>query len=176
MAAEGLGDAHDHVARLGQGGIDGQIADHAGDEAVVGVAGAEGLLQQFHAQCLDLIDVSRAGKPAVDAADVPLGRPRAHLRRQQGAHGRAGGRFGGQQVDALLAAPALVAPYGGDHRVLHLLAGAAGVENGAGVGQDGRIVDFEGRVGRGCGHWLGSSYFSGWSASSWLIAVILPQT
>ncbi len=49
VTAKGLGDAHDDVARLGQRGVDGQVADHAGDEAVIGVAGAEGALQQFDA-------------------------------------------------------------------------------------------------------------------------------
>ena len=73
VSAERLGDAHDHVARLGEGGIDREIADHAGDQAVVGIAGAKGLLEQFHAQGFDLVDVLRAGEPAIDLADVPFG-------------------------------------------------------------------------------------------------------
>ncbi len=143
VAAERLSDAHDDVARLGQRGVDGQIADHARHQTMVGIAGAESLFQQFHAQRLDLVDVGRAGEPAVDAADVAFGRPCACFRRQQRPHGRAGRCFGGQQVDALLAAPALIAPDGGDDGLLHLAAVAAGVEDGPRVSQDGGVVDFD---------------------------------
>ena len=117
---------------------------------MVGIAGAEGLLEQFHAQRFDLVDVLRAGKPAIDLADVTLGGARADFSREQGAHGRAGGRFRRQQVDALLAAPRLVAFDGGNHGVLHLLAGAAGVEHSPRLRKDGRVVDFQGGIGNGC--------------------------
>ncbi len=150
MPAERLGDAHDHVARLGEGGIHGEIADHARHQAVVGIAGAQGALEQLDAEGFDLVDVLGAGEPAVDLADVPFGRARADLGRQQRAHRGAGGRFGREQVDALFAPPPLIALDRGNHGVLHLLAGTARVKHGRGAGEDLRIVDFEkgGRSGR----------------------------
>ena len=110
MAAERLGHAHDHVARLGQRGVDGHVADHAGHQPVVGVAGPEHALEQLDAQRLDLVDVPRAGEPAVDRADMALGGARADLGGQQ-ARAPSGwsGASGASRLRHCAPAPFLVA-------------------------------------------------------------------
>ena len=87
---------------------------------VLGVARAEDALEQLDAQRLDLVDVARAREPAVDGTDMAFGRALADLRREQRAHGRADRRFGREQIDALAAAPALVARNSGDDLLLHV--------------------------------------------------------
>jgi hypothetical protein len=82
-----LRNGHDGVSRPGQGVIDGQVAEHAPHEAVVGIAAAEGTLEQLGAQGFDFIDVLGAGKPPVHAADVALGRPCADFGGKQPADG-----------------------------------------------------------------------------------------
>jgi len=146
MSAEWLGDAHDHIARFSERGKDCEIADHAGDKAVIGVAGAKGCLEQLHAQGFDLVDVFRAGKPAIDLADVPFGGAGADFRRQQCPDGGTGGCLGCEQIDALFAPPFLVALHGSKHGVLHLLSGAARFEHGSRLGERFRIVDFNGGI------------------------------
>src|SRR5574338_601584 len=46
---------------------------------MVGIARMKRLLEQLHAQRLDLIDILRASEPAIDRADVALGGARADL-------------------------------------------------------------------------------------------------
>ena len=144
MAADWLGGAHDDVARLRERGVDGEIADHARHEAMLRVAGREGLLQELDAERLNLIDVARPGEPAVERPDVALGGPRPDLRREKGPHGRAGRGLGGQQVDAAPAPPLLVARNRVEDGLLDLLWGGAGLDHAAGPGQDLGIVNLAG--------------------------------
>ena len=65
----------------------------------------------------------RAGEPAVDRADVALGGALADLGGEQLPDRRAHQRLGREQVDALVAAPLLVARDRGEHLALHLRAG-----------------------------------------------------
>ena len=74
----------------------------------------------------------RAREPAVDRADVALGGALADLGGEQLPHGRAHQRLGREQVDALVAAPLLVAGDGGEHLALHLPRVGGGVEQRAG--------------------------------------------
>jgi len=63
VAAEGLGHAHDHVSWLGHSVVDRHVAQHAAHQPVVGVAAAEGFLEQLDAQRFDFVDVPGAGAP-----------------------------------------------------------------------------------------------------------------
>src|SRR6266567_2068149 len=56
MAAEGLREAHDDIARFGERRVDRHIADHAGHQSMVNVPCAEDLLEQFDAQGFDLVN------------------------------------------------------------------------------------------------------------------------
>ena len=112
VPAEGLRRRHDHVTGLGQRVIDRHVAEHAAHQAMVGVIAAEGGFEQLDAQGFDLVDVLGAGKPAVDASDVSFGCPRSNFGREQGAHHRAGRRFGRQQIDTAFTAPFFV-PFDG---------------------------------------------------------------
>ena len=153
VPADGLRRGHHRVTGLCQRGVDGQVADHAGAQAVIGVVGAQGALEQFHAKRLDLVDVFRPGEPAIHRADVALGGPGADLRRQQRPHGRARRRLRGEQVEALLAPPALVALDRRDHLLGHLPDAAAGIEHLRCGPQRLLIVDFESGLGLGrCVH------------------------
>ena len=138
-----LGHGHDGVPRPGQGLIDGQVAEHAAHQPVVGVAAAEGALEQLGAQRLDLVDELGPGKPAVHPADVAFGRPRADLRGQQPPHRGAGGGFGRQQVDAALAAPFLVFADRRQYQLRHLLGRTGFRQQIAGPVQQLTVVDFE---------------------------------
>ena len=84
-----------------------------------------------------------AGKPAVDAANVPFGRPRPDLGREQGAHHRAGRRFGGQQIDATFATPFFVPFDRPNHSLRPHPGGFGGVHNGPGICQRTPVMDFE---------------------------------
>ena len=105
VAADGLRDRHHRVARLGERGVDGHVADHARDEPVLGVVALEQPLEQLHAQRLDLVDVLRAREPAVHRADVTLGGALADLGGEQLPDRRADERLGREQVHALVPAP-----------------------------------------------------------------------
>ncbi len=119
----------------------------------------EGALQQLHAQRFQLVDVARADEPAVARADVALGRPDAHFGRQQRPDGWAGGGFRRQQVDALIAAPGLVALDRLQHRLAHVLRRGTGVQDLAGLRQHLRIVSLGDRkvvlVGHVSSPWVG---------------------
>ncbi len=119
VPAERLGHAHDDVARLRQRRIGHRIADHAGAHAVVGITAAEVLLQKLDRQRLHLVDMPRAGEPAVDRADMTLGGAGADLGCQQGSHPRARRCLRRQEIDALLAPPPPVALHRRDHLAAH---------------------------------------------------------
>ncbi len=98
---------------------------------MVRVVAPEIAFQQLDAERLELVDVARAGEPAIDRADMPLGGAGPDLAREQRPHRRAGRGFRRQQIDALLAAPACVALDGGLDRLPHGARVGAGVEHGA---------------------------------------------
>ena len=150
MAADRLGDRHDRIARLGERGVDGQVADHACHQAVLRIVGVEQLLQQLHAQRLDLVDVLRSGEPPIDRADVALRGTLPDLAGEQPLHGRADQGLGREEVDALGSTPSRIPGHGVDDVLLHLLRGER-LDAPACLVKDGRIVDL-GSGGRGGGH------------------------
>ena len=109
---------------------------------MVRIVAAEMLLQKLDAKRLDLIDMARAGKPAIDLADMAFRRAGADLGSEKSAHRGARRSFGGEKIDAILTAPGRVAP----NRLLHLLAHlariGASVENGTRGGQSVGIMHF----------------------------------
>ena len=143
VPAERLRRRHDHVTGLGQRVIDRHVAEHAAHQAMVGVIAAEGGFEQLDAQGFDLVDVLGAGKPAVDAPNVPFGCPRPNLGREQGAHHRAGRRFGRQQIETAFAAPFFVPFDGIDDGLRPHPGGLARVHNGPGICQRFPVMDFE---------------------------------
>ncbi len=143
MAAEGLRQAHDDIAWFGERGIDRHIADHTCHQSMVSVPRTEDLFEQFDTQCLDLVDVLGTSKPAVHRADVPLGGANADLGGEERSDRRARGRLRSEQIQTLPAAPCLIACHCCQHRLLHLLGRAAGVQDGPGIGEDARIMHFE---------------------------------
>ena len=142
VAAEGLGQAHDDIARFSKCRVDRHIADHAGYQPVVGVPRAKDLLQQFDAQGFDLVDVLGASKPAVHRADMPFGGADSHLGGEQRAHSWTGGRFRSEQVEALPPSPLLVTLNCRQHCLLHLLRRAAGVQHRPGISKDVGVMHF----------------------------------
>ena len=152
MAADRLGDRHDHVARLRQRLIDHGVADHRGAHAVVGVVRLEQLLQQFDAERLQLVDMPGAGEPAVDRADMALGGAGADLAGEQRPDRGTGRGLRRQEVDAVAAAPLGVARHGRHHLAAHGLEGLAGREHVAGPGKRPGIVRLDGVGGVVLGH------------------------
>src|SRR5262249_54060149 len=122
------------------------VADHAGAHPVIGVAAAEILLQQFDAERLDLVDVFRASEPSIDRADMALRRASAYLGREKCTNAGAGRRFGCQQVDALLTAPAGVAADGGNDLTAHGFRIFGRIDERARLGQRILVMDLEGIV------------------------------
>jgi len=86
VPSDRLGERHDRVARPGQGGVHRHIAEHARDEAMLGVARPEEPLQQLDAERFDLVDVAGSGEPAVHRADVTFRRALADLGREERLH------------------------------------------------------------------------------------------
>ena len=123
VTSDGLRHAHDHVSRLGKGSIHGQIADHAGHQAMVGITCLEDLFQQFDAQCLDLIDVLCSGKPAVRCANMALGSPNPNFRGQQCPDSWTRRSLGCQQVQTAFSPPFLIACNGSKNSHLYILKG-----------------------------------------------------
>ncbi len=121
---------------------------------MVGVIAAPVLLHQFDAESLDLVDVLGAGKPAVDGADMAFGRARADLGAQQRTHAGTCGRFGGEQIDAGLAAPVGIALHGGLDQLAHFAGVGGRVEELARGGKRAGVVclDAIGQAGGAVGH------------------------
>src|SRR6266700_3150521 len=110
---------------------------------MVSVPRTKDLFQQFDAQGFDLVDVLGAGEPAVHRADVPLGGADAHFGGEECSDRWARGRFWGKQVQTLPAAPCLIPCHCCQHRLLHLLGRATGVQDGPGIGEDVRVMHFK---------------------------------
>src|SRR6185312_6789138 len=101
------------------------------------------LFEQFDTQGFDLVYMLGPGKPAVHRADVPLGSADADLRGEERANRWAGGRFWRKQIEALPAAPRLVAPHSRQYRFLHLLRRVAGIQDGSGLCKDVGVMRFD---------------------------------